>query len=354
MKTDHFFRFHDFLTLRLRDTIGLRERLLVEPLRGYLHYQVPSLPLDTLDLDVEVGPFKLAPPADARRVNRQFWVAPDYFGCADTYKVLSWKMEIRGWDTGRVRLRVEAGDLGTVALGSRLIDCTIRYLLALKGAPVVHCCGVVIDGRASLLSGRSGVGKSTLAMQMVGRGASLLGDNWVGVNAGQAWSFHTPVSVHDYNVAPNIYERMPAGHRFDMWGKAFLRRLSLGYLKKSTPIQLRHHFPEIIAEHAPLRHVLTFSQGPRFAIRPLERATAIRRLVANDMMDREAYYRYMQAYAAVFPEGLVAAHWRRLGENLDRAFPAAATFQDVVVERRITPAMVDEIHRFLTQDGVSA
>ena len=133
----------------------------------------------------------------------------------------------------------------------------------------MHSCGVVIGGQASLLSGRSGVGKSTLAMQLVGRGAALLGDNWVGVHAGQAWSFHTPVNVHDYNVARNIYDRMPLGHRLDMWGKAFLRRLSLGYLKKSTPIVLRDLFPEIVAEHAPLRHVLTFSQGPRFAMRPL-------------------------------------------------------------------------------------
>lgn len=354
MKTEHFFRIHDFLTLRIRDSIGIRERLLIEPLRGYVHFNVPDVPRDTLDLDVEIGPFKLAPPADARRVNRKFWVAPDYFGCEDDYKVLSWKVEIRGWDTGRVRLRIEPGGLGTVALGSRLIDCTVRYLLALKGAPVVHSCGVVMGGQASLLSGRSGVGKSTLAMQLVGRGAALLGDNWVGVHAGQAWSFHTPVNVHDYNVARNIYERMPLGHRLDMRGKAFLRRVSQGYLKKSTPIVLRDLFPEIVAEHAPLRHVLTFSQGPRFAMRPLARPVAIQRLVVNDMMDREAYYRYMQAYAAVFPDGLVAAHWRRLGENLDRAFPATATFLDVVVERRITPAMVDAIHRLLTPDGAPA
>jgi len=354
MKTDHLFRIHDFLTMRLRDTIGIRERLLIDPLRGYLHYNVPDVPRDTLDLDVEIGPLTIVPPADARLINRKFWVAPDYFACADTYKVLSWKVEIRGWDSGRVRLRIEPGGLGTVALGSRLIDCTVRYLLALKGAPVVHCCGVVIGGRASLLSGRSGVGKSTLAMQLVGLGAALLGDNWVGIHNGQAWSFHTPVSVHDYNVARNIYERMPTGQRLDMWGKAFLRRVSLGYLKKSTPIALRQLFPEIVAEHAPLHTVLTFSQGPHFAISPLNRSVAIRRLVANDMMDREAYYRYMQVYAAVFPDGLAAAHWRRLGENLDRAFPAGTGFHEVMVERRITRTMVSEIQRFLTREGVPA
>jgi hypothetical protein len=354
MKTDHAFRIHDFLTLRIRDTIGMRERLLIDPWRGYRHYCVPELPRDGVDLDVEIGPLTLAPPPDARLVNRKFWVAPDYFACRDTYKVLSWKVEIHGWDSGRVRLRLEPGDLGTVALGSRLIDCTVRYLLALKGAPVVHCCGVVSDGRASLLSGRSGVGKSTLAMQLVGRGAALLGDNWVGVHQGQAWSFHTPINVHDYNVAGSIYARLPVGRRCDLWAKAFLRRVSLGYLKKSTPIALRELFPEIVAEQAPLSQVLTFSQGPRFAISPLARPVAIQRLVANDMMDREAYYRYLQAYATVFPDGLAATHWRRLGENLDRAFPAGAGFHDVVVERRITPAVVNEIQRFLAREGAAA
>lgn len=352
MRTDHSFRLHHLLTMRLRDTVGFREWLLAGVMRGYGHYRVQET-LAEPDLDVEVGPFRPEVPAGARFVNRQFWVAPGYFACHDTFKVLSWAVEIRGWDEGRVRLRIDPGGLGTAAIGSRLIDCMVRYLLALKGGPAVHCCGTVIGGQAHLLSGRSGVGKSTLAMQLVGRGARLLGDNWVIVNGGSAWSFHLPVNVYDYNVARNIHERMPLLHRLDMRGKALLRNLSGGYLKKSTPIVLRELLPEVVAEEAPLKNLLTFSQGPEFAIRPMPRATAVHRLAVNDMMDREAFYRYMQTYAAVYPESPVAAHWQRLEQNLDRALPPTAACHDVVVEKRITPDMVEAIQKLLANGTAS-
>lgn len=42
----------------------------------------------------------------------------------------------------------------------------------------VHCSCVAIDGRAILIGGRSGTGKSDLALRLIDRGAALVSDDY--------------------------------------------------------------------------------------------------------------------------------------------------------------------------------
>lgn len=44
---------------------------------------------------------------------------------------------------------------------------------------LLHATAVAIDGQAVLLCGRSGAGKSDLALRLIDRGAMLLGDDYV-------------------------------------------------------------------------------------------------------------------------------------------------------------------------------
>jgi len=52
----------------------------------------------------------------------------------------------------------------------------------------VHCSSVAIDGRAVLIGGRSGTGKSDLALRLIDRGAVLVSDDYTHVRrlGGQA------------------------------------------------------------------------------------------------------------------------------------------------------------------------
>ncbi len=343
---NHSFAIHDLLTMRIRDTIGLSDRAFMRPMRGYIHYAMtPSTDFEP-DIDIDIAPFEYQN-ADFALVDRRFRVAPDYFACEDTFKILWWKLEMTGFEQGRVGMRIDRNAFGTAAIGSRLIDCLVRYELARRGAPAIHCCGVVNDQGAYLLSGRSGVGKSTLAMRLLNDGYQLLGDNWVLVSKGEALSFHLPVNVHDYNVAPQMYARMSKELRLKMWALTVARNISGGFLKKATSVVLRDTFPEYVAERAPLRKILTFSQGSELHIAPLDRNIALQRLVVNDLMDREAFHRYMLAYATVFPDGPFGRHWEQLGEILNQAIPETVSFLDVVVPKKITPDIVSEIRSVL-------
>ena len=302
------------------------------------------------DLDVQIAPFDISPPYDACWVDRRFIVGKDYFACEDTSKILWWKVEIRGWESPGepTRVRIDRNLFGSAALGSRITDCLIRHELCLRQAPAIHCCGTVSQSdNAYILSGRSGVGKSTIAMRLLDGGFRLLGDNWVLVHQGQAKSFHLPINIHNYNVSPQFYRSLPARLKFDLWWKTQVRRASMGYLKKATHVILKDVSPDWLAEKAPLKRVFTFSQGKDFSIGPLDRQSGLKRLVANDMMDRDAYHRYMLAYATVCPDGPVANHWRTLLESLSVAMPPAVEFVDVVVPRRVTVKHVDEVEKWM-------
>lgn len=342
-RTEHCFAIHDLLRIRISDTIGLWDRLFMRPLRGYVHYQVTAKDDFEPDLDIEIGPFEHAR-RPAVRVDRRFQIGPGVFFTDDTYKILWWRVAIENWESPEpVHMRIHRNAFGTAAIGSRLIDCMVRYLLNRKGAPAVHACGVVnTKGAAVLLSGRSGVGKSTIAMRLLAQGYKLLGDNWTIVNRHKAQSLHTPVNVYDYNVAPELLARMPGHLRLDMRWKAIMRELSGGYLKKSTCVILRDAFPNLVAEEASLGRILTFSQGRRFSVARLNSEQCVGRLVANDMMDRDAFYRYMLAYNTVFPTGEVSSHWTRLRRNLTEALEGVEAF-DIVVPGKISSAVVQSI-----------
>lgn len=54
----------------------------------------------------------------------------------------------------------------------------------------VHASAVALDGRAVLICGRSGTGKSDLALRLIDRGAALVSDDYcdVGRVDGRAWA----------------------------------------------------------------------------------------------------------------------------------------------------------------------
>lgn len=59
----------------------------------------------------------------------------------------------------------------------------LRWSLATRGIEVVHAAAVAAEGRALLIAGRGGAGKSTLAVAALAAGLELLGEDYVAVDA---------------------------------------------------------------------------------------------------------------------------------------------------------------------------
>ena len=58
-----------------------------------------------------------------------------------------------------------------------------------EGVETVHASCVAILGRAVLIAGRSGAGKSDLALRLIDRGARLVSDDYIEIRAGGGRAF---------------------------------------------------------------------------------------------------------------------------------------------------------------------
>lgn len=349
MYFDCTFSLHDFVSFRISERQSLFDRLLARPGRGYSQHivQYGQNFLQDVDIDIRIAPF-IYQNRDASEVDRKFYVDRNYFACEDTSKILRWKLEIDGFENDNpCQVKIDKNVFGSAALGSRIIDCLIRYYLNLRQAPAVHGCGVVVPKGAVLFVGASGVGKSSIAMRMLEFGVPLLGDNWIIVNQGEAFGFHLPINIHDYNVPMGIYRRLPLHVHINILFKKYIRMFTAGYLKKSYPLLLKKMYPKLIAERSPIFRMVSLIQGDSYNARKIKRSDLVQRMLATDMMDREAFYRYMLAYSTRYPESTVGTHWERLKTNLESALPPDMEIYELTLPKKITSQILDRIMEFI-------
>jgi hypothetical protein len=112
-----------------------------------------------------------------------------------------------------------AGDASTAIIDVRveppelLVNFVVGVVqLAQQSVLFIHAGGVSIDGRGTLLIGRSGRGKSTTTVALASRGHPLLGDETVGLRAQsrEIVAFHRTLKLRPGPGAHAVLERLKA------------------------------------------------------------------------------------------------------------------------------------------------
>jgi hypothetical protein len=156
-------------------------------------------------------------------------------------------------------------------LFDRLVHALLARLLA-QGIYVVHAGAAVFDGRALVLAGRSGQGKTTLTLGLVRRGLGLLSDEFAVVEPAGRWLLPYHRSLH---VRPGTPELIP---ELRFLYQRPRHELGGGSEWALTPDDLENALPGCLAAAAPLRYVLLLDGAPRAdkppAITPIPAALA--------------------------------------------------------------------------------
>lgn len=146
-------------------------------------FETESVP-DNPDIVLNVSEF-VPDTRDCRIVDHKYHVRQNYLFCTDNSNGRTFKLEISGFETGRVSIRFagSAWNLKNIIAPNLLpFDSAllpmIQSVLARKSMLLVHACGICdSEGRAHIFVGRSGTQKTSLAMLAVKRGYRILGDD---------------------------------------------------------------------------------------------------------------------------------------------------------------------------------
>lgn len=335
---------HNVCRFRIVENEWPIDPLFIRPGRGFNYFRVRGEQTPSVDLEFEIGDFK---PNNQNCVvlEDKYYVRQNYFYCKDHDKILKWEFEWQGIENaGPFKIRISKDFFGSMAIGTRLVDSVIRYKMNQMAYPMVHSLAVARGGASVVLSGRSGVGKTNSILNFLGKGFQVLGDNWIIVHKGKAMSFPLPMNIFVFNLLPILEGRLSTAHRWNLSVKNAIYRLSLGYVKKKTPIEIHKMFPGSIIDEVPIRSLLVLIQGDDFGVAPISKEQAIEHLIVNDKMDRIQFYNYLLAYASVFPKSEVASHWERLRCNLHAALPEEMEYFKMTIPRRYTEKTFEKIY----------
>jgi hypothetical protein len=141
-----------------------------------------------------------------------------------------------------------------------LLDRIVRGLLIelhRRDIYAIHAGALVYRGAALLIAGRSGQGKTTLTLGLVGRGLGLLSDEFAIADPASQQLLPYRRSLH---VRPGTPELIPE--------LAFLQhqpqqRLGGGIEWSLAPAEVARVFPGSLAPAAPLRYVLLLDGAPQ-------------------------------------------------------------------------------------------
>jgi hypothetical protein len=133
--------------------------------------------------DVRIGRVAaLLPRAGGVEINRG-WIYADGIR-------LVWEEEVAFDLHGAERIDYAPGPAWSGALPDAFYSTVAALTLAWRGLLPFHASTVAIDGRAVLIAGTAGVGKSTLAAALMGQGARWLADDLSAVSRDAAGRFH--------------------------------------------------------------------------------------------------------------------------------------------------------------------
>lgn len=132
---------------------------------------------------------------------------------------------------GAIDCRLDGAALPAVAplVEIRLLGPVLALWLERRGHVALHASAVVVDGRAALFAAAGGGGKTSLAAALMERGARLLADDIVAVEAAAGRSFRARPGYPQLRLWPDLAERF-------LGGTAGLERVHPEHAKLRAPV----------------------------------------------------------------------------------------------------------------------
>lgn len=229
------------------------------------------------------------------------------------HKTITWRVAVRDVDEQVTSLAFEGG--GSMAI-SFLQTFYLEPLLRLKtlqtGSSLVHGCTILDGGTSCLMTGGSGVGKTTIVLQRALAGFPVQGDNYVILNRqGETLAYPRRLRLYANLIRenPDVFRMLPKRERTALrWHRA-VKFASRGLANMPRRIPLHDIFPALPEiERAPLGKLVLLQRSDSVELRGPERISNqafIERTVATNEAEADRLLPLLAGYAERNPKSIL-------------------------------------------------
>ena len=308
MREELVFNFFNVLSVLIRgETDGIAGRRI---LSRYRHYRTRKLEGDP-DIIIELGPFEWS----ERKVYlfSQYRVAEDYIGINLRYKIARWKLEAAGLYGRPLHLRLSGNLPAQIVMVDISINEMILWRLTLKDLMPVHAAAVMKDGQGIVITGRRGVGKTTLVGRLLKRGFDMVSEDRVFLKNRMTHGFRLPINIKYDRADPKI-ARLPRNIRRRLHRNRLLSFLTGGYISLLEPVAAADLLPNRLVEKSPLSRLIYLQSNGDLRIEKADAGTVAQQIAISNQFDAGFLAQALNAYDFIYP--LVRGdYWNRCLER---------------------------------------
>ena len=306
------YNIHDIVTFKIVKQINILDNFLSNIDIEYKNFE--SEKLRNPDFTIYIGNFTSSN-RNCYILDDTYFIKEDYLYCKDSYKLAKWKFEMSGFEGGDMTVHISNNLIGSMFI-SPLIDFLISFKINERGYSLVHSSCVSKNNHAFLFPARSGGGKTVTSLYLTEKGFDFLGDNFIVLDKGNVLSFLSPLNIFTYNLAPIIKNNLRIKNKLILGFKQLVYRMTFGYAKIFTKINVRDVFSNSIINKSKLGSIFLLMPKEEFSIEKISKEELINHLVMNQKLDSLSFLKYMLEYSYMFPDSSMATHWTRYKENL--------------------------------------
>lgn len=310
--TEKTYNVHNIITFKIVKETNISDNFLSNLNIEYKNFE--SEKLSDPDFTIYIGNFTPSN-QDCYILDDQYYIKEDYLYCKDSHKVAKWAFEMSGFEEGDIVVHISNNLIGSMFI-SPLIDFLISFKMNERGYPLVHSSCVSKNNHAYLFPARSGGGKTVTSLYLVEKGFEFLGDNFVVLDKDNVLSFLSPLNIFSYNLAPIIKKNLKLKTEVILNLKHLLYKMTLGYAKVFTKINVQDIFPSSIVDKSKLDSIILLMPKEEFSIEKISKEELISHLVINQKLESLPFLKYMLEYSYMFPDSNMATHWTRYKDNL--------------------------------------
>lgn len=308
--------------------------------------------IDDANIEIIVGSYE-PPKSGYSVVNRKYKVLGDAIWASDSYKVAKWSFMIENLREKNTKVYFSGNFWSYYILYKFFIEPILRFKLNEKGYFMIHSSAVATDRGALVFPASPSVGKTSTMLNWLNEGRGFMADEFTILDKDYAYSYPTPLRLHDYNLTANpfVKKNMKKYDMFQICIRTWILRLSFGYADLTHEVDIWNVFPDVkIVDKEKISAVVIFTKysGKDVEMESIAKEEFINRLVIINRFETSRFTDYLQAYDYVNKTAFSDQFWERMRMNGEHLF-ADKTYYCLRIPQNYTQETFAQINKYLDE-----